>query len=93
MPSEHNMAEGTLNVKFPKHSSPHMNRLLNVLGVIALCVIGLYVGAAALDVVGDILYDLWWWTRRDLLPGLIWAVVIGAVLWVGWGLVSRNGRV
>jgi len=69
-----------------------MNRLISVVGVIALCIIGLYVGRAALYVVWDISRDLWWWMRYDLMPGLIWAAVIGAVLWVGWGLVSRNGR-
>ncbi len=70
-----------------------MNRLISVVGVMALCIIGLYVGRAALYVVWDISRDLWWWMRYDLMPGLIWVAVIGAVLWVGWGLAARSGRV
>ena len=70
-----------------------MNRLITALGWMALIGIGLYVGLALLDVGLEILDDLFYWMRRKLLPGLVWSAVIGAVIWVGWGLVSRNGRV
>ncbi|MEL7142084.1 MAG: hypothetical protein AAFY33_05860 [Cyanobacteria bacterium J06643_4] len=70
-----------------------MNRLLKVAGAIALAVLGLYLGLAILDAGLEIFSDLWWWTRYKLVPGLLWASAIGAVLWVGWGLVSRNGKV
>ena len=70
-----------------------MNRFVTALGWMALIVICLYFGRAALFAVWDVFDDLFYWTRWKLLPGLIWAAVIGAVIWVGWGLVSRNGRV
>jgi len=69
-----------------------MNRLLQVAGTFALIAIGLYFGVAVLNVGVDILDELFRWLRYRFLPGAIWTVVIGAVLWVLWGLVSRNGR-
>ncbi|MBE9061782.1 hypothetical protein [cf. Phormidesmis sp. LEGE 11477] len=70
-----------------------MNRLITVLGTLALIVICLYAGLALLDVGLDISRGLWYWMRYDLLPGLVWAIGLGAIIWVIWGLVSRNNRI
>lgn len=70
-----------------------MNRLVEFVGTIAIIGICLYFGIALFNAGLEFTSDLWWWARRKFFPGLGSAVVIGGVIWVGWGLVSRNGRV
>ncbi len=69
-----------------------MATFLKVLGFIALGVVGLWVGVAVLHTALEITGDLFYWFRRDFLPGLIWAVLIGLGLWGAWVLLFGPER-
>lgn len=61
-----------------------MNTFLKVLGSIALIVIGCWLGVALLQAGLEVTGDLFYWFRRKLLPGLIWAIIIGLGLLFSW---------
>jgi hypothetical protein len=61
-----------------------MNTLLKVLGSIALGVICLWIGLAVLETGLEITGDLFYWLRRSLLPGLLWAFGLGLLFWGAW---------
>jgi peptidoglycan/LPS O-acetylase OafA/YrhL len=69
-----------------------MNRVIEVLGKVALLVICLWAGVALLEVIFDFADDLFEWFRYDILPGVFWAFVIGAVLYILFGWFRRIDR-
>lgn len=66
-----------------------MNRLISVLGTIALIVVGLYICRAALYVTWDIFDELYYFMRHGLLPKLVWFAVIAGVLYILFGRGDR----
>lgn len=68
-----------------------MNRLISVLGTIALIIVGLYVAVIALDIGMEIFESFIEWLRYDVMPGLIWIGLLAAGAWIIFGLVNRRG--
>jgi hypothetical protein len=69
-----------------------MNTFLKVLGSIALIVIFCWIGVALLQAGLEVTGDLFYWFRRKLLPGLIWACVWGGGIFFVYRVAFRRGR-
>ncbi len=61
-----------------------MNTFLRVLGSIALLIIFCWLGVAVLHAGLEVTGDLFYWFRRKLLPGLMWAGGLGLLFWGAW---------
>ncbi len=68
-----------------------MDRLISVLGTVALVIVCLYLAVIALDIGMDIFEDFIQWLRYDVMPGIIWLGILAAGVWVILGLVNRRG--
>ncbi|MGB3572982.1 MAG: hypothetical protein WA783_16810 [Phormidesmis sp.] len=68
-----------------------MDRLISVLGTVALIIVGLYVAVIALDIGMEIFESFIGWLRYDVMPGLIWIGILIAGAWIILGLVNRRG--
>jgi hypothetical protein len=69
----------------------HMNRFLQVVGVLAVVAIGGWVLVGAVSLALDLGYSFFWWLRDTFLPFVTVAAVVGFIIYGIARLLGARG--